>query len=73
MAAVASPNRERRESRPAQSVRHPTAPSIMSVNGHFANMGDKSTKEQYEHGIQVINEVQEFKSVQLPQVLKHYR
>ena len=35
----------------------------MSVNGHFANMGEKPTKEQYEHGIQVINENQEFKYV----------
>ncbi|KAK4693900.1 protein SEY1, partial [Lecanoromycetidae sp. Uapishka_2] len=32
----------------------------MSVNGHFANMGEKPTKEQYEHGIQVINADQEF-------------
>lgn len=61
MAAVASPVRERRESRPANSTRHPTAPTIMSVNGHFANMGEKPTAEQYEHGIQVINEDQEFK------------
>ncbi len=63
MATVTSPKRERRESRPANSTRHPTAPSIMSVNGHFANMGEKPTKEQYEHGIQVINENQEFKYV----------
>jgi hypothetical protein len=61
MAAVLSPSRERRESRPPNSTRHPTAPSIMSVNGHFANMGEKPTKEQYDHGIQVINENQEFK------------
>ena len=59
--AVASPIRERKESRPPTGTRHPTAPSVMSVNGHFANMGDKPTKEQYEHGIQVINENQEFK------------
>ncbi|KAG6986491.1 hypothetical protein G7Y79_00080g100620 [Physcia stellaris] len=32
----------------------------MTVNGHFASVGEKSSKEQYEHGIQVINEVQEF-------------
>lgn len=35
----------------------------MSVNGHFATMGEKATQEQYEHGIQVINENQEFKYV----------
>lgn len=61
MAAVASPQRDRRESRPSNNIRHPTAPSVMSVNGHFANMGEKPTKEQYEHGIQVINADQEFK------------
>ena len=47
--------------RPSTNTRHPTAPSIMSVNGHFANMGEKPTKEQYQRGIQVINENQEFK------------
>ena len=61
MAAVASPHRERREHRPSTNTRHPTAPSIMSVNGHFAGMGEKPTREQFEHGIQVINENQEFK------------
>ena len=48
--------------RPSSKTRHPTAPSVMTVtNGHFATVGEKSTKEQYEHGIQVINDVQEFK------------
>ena len=61
MAAVASPTRERKDRRPSNNIRHPTAPSVMSVNGHFANMGENPTKEQYEHGIQVINENQEFK------------
>ncbi len=63
MAAATSPVRERRGHRPSTNTRHPTAPSIMSVNGHFANVGEKPTKEQYEHGIQVINEDQEFKYV----------
>ena len=31
------------------------------MNGHFANVGDKSTKEQFGHGVQVISEDQEFK------------
>ena len=47
--------------RPSSTTRHPTAPSIMTVNGHFATVGEESSKEQYEHGIQVINDVQEFK------------
>jgi len=41
----------------------PTAPMIMTVNGnsHFANVGDAPTEEQYDHGIQVIDEDKEFK------------
>jgi hypothetical protein len=33
------------------------------MNGHFAGVGDAPTKEQYEHGIQVIDEEKEFKYV----------
>ncbi|KAL9598165.1 MAG: hypothetical protein Q9219_004662 [cf. Caloplaca sp. 3 TL-2023] len=60
MTATLSPQRAAKENRPPSSTRHPTAPSVMTVNGHFANVGEKPTKEQYEHGIQVINEHQEF-------------
>ena len=64
MAATLSPPRSStKETRPSTNPRHPTAPSIMTVNGHFANVGEKPTKEQYEHGIQVINEDQEFKYI----------
>ena len=39
-----------------------TSPSVMSVNGHFAPVsGDAPTAEQYERGIQVVDEAQEFK------------
>jgi len=31
------------------------------MNGHFASLGEAPTKEQYEHGIQVIDEEKEFK------------
>ncbi|KAL8724083.1 MAG: hypothetical protein Q9166_008144 [cf. Caloplaca sp. 2 TL-2023] len=55
-----SPQRAAKENRPPSNTRHPTAPSVMTVNGHFAGVGEKPTKEQYEHGIQVINENQEF-------------
>ncbi|KAI9864750.1 MAG: Dynamin-like GTPase that mediates homotypic ER fusion [Vezdaea acicularis] len=34
----------------------------MTVNGHFASVGDVATKTQYEHGIQVIDEDKEFNS-----------
>jgi hypothetical protein len=47
--------------RPAASSRFPTAPSVMTMNGHFAAVGDAPTKAQYEHGIQVIDEEKEFK------------
>ena len=50
-----------KENRPPSNTRHPTAPSVMTVNGHFANVGEKPTKEQYEHGVQIINQDQEFK------------
>ncbi|MCJ1415340.1 Dynamin-like GTPase that mediates homotypic ER fusion [Xylographa parallela] len=36
------------------------APSVMTVNGHFASVGATPTMEQYERGIQIINENQEF-------------
>jgi hypothetical protein len=36
----------------------------MTMNGHFAGVGDAPTKEQYEHGIQVIDEEKEFKYMQ---------
>jgi len=49
--------------RPSAASRFPTAPSIMTMNGHFAGVGDAPTKEQYEHGIQVIDEEKEFKYV----------
>lgn len=49
--------------RPSAASRYPTAPSIMTMNGHFAGVGDAPTKEQYEHGIQVIDEEKEFKCV----------
>ncbi|KAI4212978.1 MAG: hypothetical protein LQ351_004322 [Letrouitia transgressa] len=60
MAGPLSPQRTPKTARPPSNNRHPTAPSVMTVNGHFANVGEKPTKEQYEHGIQVINEDQEF-------------
>jgi hypothetical protein len=31
------------------------------MNGHFASVGESPSKEQYEHGIQVIDEEKEFK------------
>ncbi|KAF7934141.1 uncharacterized protein EAE97_008501 [Botrytis byssoidea] len=46
--------------RPSAGARFPTAPSVMTMNGNFASVGDAPTNEQYEHGIQVIDEQKEF-------------
>lgn len=42
------------------NVKHPSAPTLM-MNSHFANVGENATKEDYEHGIQVIDEDKVFK------------
>ena len=49
--------------RPSAASRLATAPSVMTMNGHFAAVGDAPAKGQYEHGIQVIDEEKEFKYV----------
>jgi hypothetical protein len=47
---------------PRPGVAHmATAPSVMTMNGHFAGVGDAPGKAQYDHGIQVIDEDKEFK------------
>jgi hypothetical protein len=47
---------------PRPGVAHmATAPSVMTMNGHFAGIGDAPGKAQYDHGIQVIDEDKEFK------------
>ena len=58
-----------KENRPQVNNRHPTAPSVMTVNGHFASVGETATKEQFDHGIQIINEDQDFKSVALSKAI----
>lgn len=47
--------------RPSAASRFPTAPAVVTMNGHFASVGEAPSKEQYEHGIQVIDEEKEFK------------
>lgn len=39
-----------------------TAPSV-GTNGHFASIGDHNDPAAYEHGVQVIDEDKQFKSV----------
>ncbi|CAG8957407.1 hypothetical protein HYFRA_00011388 [Hymenoscyphus fraxineus] len=60
---MASPNTSRTSAngqrRPSAASRY-TAPPAMSMNGHFASVGDAPTKETFEHGIQVIDEEKQF-------------
>jgi len=46
------------------NVKHPSAPSLM-MNSHFASVGENASKEDYEHGIQVIDEAKVFKCVSI--------
>ncbi|OCK80276.1 GTP-binding protein Sey1 [Lepidopterella palustris CBS 459.81] len=49
------PNGDRRPT----AIKHHTSPSLM-MNSHFAPVGESPSREQYEHGIQVIDEDKEF-------------
>lgn len=49
--------------------RSPTAPSVLTMNGHFGAVGDNPTKESFEHGIQVIDEDKVFNET-LPSYLQ---
>lgn len=54
-------------SRPGPGNRHPTAPALM--NGHFAAIGDNPSPQDFEHGVQVIDEDKNF-NPHLPQYLQ---
>ena len=56
MASHSTPNTTTRPS----NARHPTAPSIMSANGHFAGK-EANSEDAYEHGVQVIDGDKHFK------------
>ena len=58
---MSNPHADGKDRRPSSNNRHPTAPSVMLVNGHSASEKEQLTKEQYEHGIQVVDENKEFK------------
>lgn len=51
------------------SNRSPTAPSVLTMNGHFGAVGDNPSKESFEHGIQVIDEDKVFNAT-LPSYLQ---
>ena len=52
--------------RPAGAARHPTAPSIMTMNGHFAGTGEDP---DFENGVQIIDEDKNFNN-NLPHYLQ---
>ena len=56
MASTLHVNGDRRPS----NAKHPSAPSLM-MNSHFVPVGESPSREQYEHGIQVIDEDKQFK------------
>lgn len=57
-------NTSRRPSAAASKL--PSAPTVLTMNDHFARPGQTVTAEQYDHGIQVIDEDKEFKYVKIP-------
>ena len=61
MAASISPSRAG-NIRPSVNERATTAPSV-TMNGHFANVGDNPSKETFGRGVQVIDEDKNFKYV----------
>ena len=62
MASISQRSLGSEELRPLAIERH-SSPSVVSLNGHFAPVSGAGTpsKEQYEHGVQVINEDKEFR------------
>jgi hypothetical protein len=58
---MSATNSEHSTRRPSISSRSETAPSVMTMNGHFASVGEEPTKAQYDRGIQVVDEDKEFK------------
>lgn len=63
MASSTSPSRRTTTNgdfRRPSITRGETTPARM-MNGHFASVGEEGTKEQYEHGIQVVDEEKVFK------------
>jgi hypothetical protein len=59
--ALVSSTHTPKESRPPTYSRQSMGPSVMSVNGHFSSVGEAATTDQYDHGIQIIDEDQNFK------------
>lgn len=43
------------QERPSAAARHPTAPTVMTMNSHFAGAGDDLDSAAFEHGVQIID------------------
>ncbi|TKA24012.1 Protein SEY1 [Salinomyces thailandicus] len=46
--------------RPTTNTRHPTAPSVLTMNGHLAGSGKNLSAEDFEHGVQIIDQDKHF-------------
>ncbi|KAK3686709.1 Dynamin-like GTPase that mediates homotypic ER fusion [Vermiconidia calcicola] len=55
--------------RPAGAARNPSAPPVMTMNGHFASTGED---QDFEHGVQIIDQDKNFNG-NLPQYLQAER
>ncbi|WPH04225.1 Hypothetical protein R9X50_00711400 [Acrodontium crateriforme] len=60
MASSPTTNGDHSQPRPSGAVRHPTAPTVMTMNGHFAGVGEQHSAEDFEHGIQIIDSDKNF-------------
>ncbi|RMY42063.1 hypothetical protein D0865_12125 [Hortaea werneckii] len=46
--------------RPSTTIRSPTAPSVLTMNGHLAGSGKDLKPEDFEHGVQIIDQDKQF-------------
>ena len=58
---MASPQANGEHRRPTDmTTRHPTAPSVLTMNGHLAGSGKNLDSKDFEHGVQIIDQDKHF-------------
>lgn len=57
------------DGRPKHARREATAPSVLTMNGHFGGAGNNLTAEDYKNGVQIVDEDKHF-NPNLPQYLQ---
>jgi len=67
--SVSHLNGDANRPRLGSAARHPTAPSVMTMNGHFAGSGKELSAKDFEHGVQIIDQDKVFNE-NLPQYLQ---